>query len=250
MADLPQAVTTITLDLAASHEGAGIRRQVHRKTVQLIHVTQPVLWGQAGPDLLLRIECWNTVESSVHVTGGDGVNTDVVLGPLSSQRATEVNDTGLGGVVARLLLWVVDDRTRHAGNEDDASGLLGSNHGLGDSLSHEERTSQVDVNETTEHGVVILLGLDVGVGNTGRVDENVGCAKGVDNSVDSLDDSTSITDIDLVELHWDASALVKLGGGLVTEGLVGVEDDEGAGTGLGAGFGDGVTKTTGTADKS
>lgn len=158
-----------------------------------------------------------------------------------------MHNTGLGGVVARLLLRVVDDRTRHAGDEDDASGLLGSHHGLGDSLGHQEGSSKVDVDETAEHRVVVLLGLDVGVGDTGGVDENVGRAESVDDCVDSLDDGAAVTDVDLVELHGDAGALVELGGGLVAKGLVGVEDDDGAGTGLSAGFGNGVTETAGTA---
>jgi hypothetical protein len=135
---LPQAVTTITLDLRARHERARIRRQVNRQPIQLIHIPQPSLRSQASPDLLLRIERRHAVERRVHVTRGDGVDTDTVLCPLSSQRATEVHHTRLGGVVARLLLGVVDDRPRHTGDEDDRPRLLSSNHGLRDSLSHEE----------------------------------------------------------------------------------------------------------------
>lgn len=158
-----------------------------------------------------------------------------------------MHHTRLGGVVARLLLGVVDDGSRHGGYEDDGSRLLGSNHGLGDGLGHQEGTSQVDVDEATEHGVVVLLSLDVGVGDTGSVDEDVWCAEVLDDRVDSLDDGAAVADVNLVELHGDAGALVELGGGLVAQGLVGVEDDDGAGAGFGAGFGDGVTKTAGTA---
>lgn len=43
------------------------------------------------------------------LTWGDAVNTDVVLSPFSGQGLSELDNTSLGSVVARLLLWVVDD---------------------------------------------------------------------------------------------------------------------------------------------
>jgi hypothetical protein len=50
-------------------------------------------------------------------------------------------------------------------------------------------------------------------------------------------------------LHGDPGALVQLGGGLVAQLLVRVEDDEGAGAGFGAGFCDGVSEAAGAAGK-
>lgn len=67
------------------------------------------MWGERLPDLLLGVESWNVVEGGVHVTGGNAVDPDVELGPLSGQRLSELNDTSLRGVVTRLFLWVVDD---------------------------------------------------------------------------------------------------------------------------------------------
>lgn len=158
---LVKSVTSVNSDVGTSHELGCIRCEEDSESVEVIDGSEAGLWGEGSPDLLLGIEGWNVVEGGVHVTWRDAVDTDVVLGPLSSERLAELDNTGLGGVVTGLLLWVVDDGSRHGSNEDDGSLLAGGNHGLGNSLGHKEGTSQVDIDETTEHGVVVLLGLDV-----------------------------------------------------------------------------------------
>lgn len=89
--------------------------------------------------------------------------------------------------------------------------------------------------------MVVLLGLDVGVGDAGRVDQDVWGTELLDDRVDGLDDGAAVTDVDLVELDGDAGALVQLGRGRVAQILVGVEDDDGLCTGLGTGAGNRVS---------
>ena len=85
-----------------------------------------------------------------------------MTGPLGGEGLGELNNTGLGGVVTRLLLRVVDDSAGHRGDVDDGTASLGLDHGLTDGLGNDEGAGDVDVDETTEHVVVIDLGLDVG----------------------------------------------------------------------------------------
>lgn len=93
---------------------------------------------------------------------------------------------------------------------------------------------------------VVGLGLDVGVGDTGGVDEDVRGAVGRDASVDGGVDGGTVTDVDLEEGNGETGLLVKLGGSFVAELLVDVEDDEGLRTGLGAGPGHVVSETAST----
>lgn len=167
---LVASVTTIDDAVGASHETRRVGGKEDAEAVELVDVSETVLGSERLPDLLLGIKSGNTVEGGVHVTGRDAVDSDVILGPLSSERLSKLDDTGLGGVVAGLLLGVVDNGARHGGNEDDATGLSSSHHGTANSLGHEEGAVQVDVDETAEHGGVVGLGLNVGIGDTGRVD--------------------------------------------------------------------------------
>lgn len=199
-----------------------------------------------SPDLLLSIESWDAVQLGVHVAGGDAVDTDVVLGPLSSQTLAELDDTSLGSIVAGLLLREVDDAAGHGGNEDDGAGLASGDHGLANSLGHEEGTSQVDIDQTTEHVGVVVLSGDVGISDTGGVDQDVRSAIFLNDGVDGLDDRISITDIDLEEGDWETSESVELSSRLVTEILVGIEDDDALGASFSAGTGHVVTETAST----
>jgi len=97
----------------------------------------------------------------VKLTWGDAVYTDAVFSPLRAERLAKHDNTGLGSVVARLLLWVVDNGSGHRCNQDDGSGLASSNHGLADCLRNEEGAGQVDVDKTTEHDWVVRLSGDV-----------------------------------------------------------------------------------------
>src|SRR5688572_25793473 len=178
----------------------------------MLDSTELVLRGQRLPDLLLGLKSRDTVEGGVHVTRRDTVNTDAVLGPLSGNGLGKLDDTSLRGVVAALLLRVVDNGARHRGNEDERAGLASSHHSATNRLGHEESASEVDVDEAAEHGRVVSLGLDVGVGNTGSIDKHVGSAVHVDHGVDSSVDRCTVTDVDLEEGHRQARLLVEFSG--------------------------------------
>lgn len=151
---------------ASSHVRRTVRGEEDGKVVELVNVSETLLRGVVNPDPLLSVKGGDTVQCGVHVTRRDGVDTDAVAGPLGGERAGELNDSGLGGVVARLLLRVVDDRSGHRGDEYHRNWVLDLNHLLGDSLSDQESSSDVDVDETTEH-----LG-GVGVGRNVRALSN------------------------------------------------------------------------------
>lgn len=198
-ASLVKGVTTVNDDIGAGHEAGSVGRKEDAEAVEIVNGTQTLLGSQRLPDLLLGVKGRDLVQGGIHVTGGNAVNTDVILGPLGSKRLAELNDTSLGGVVARLLLRVVDDGARHRGNKDNGAGLASGHHGAADGLGHQERAVEVDVNETTEHGSIILLGRNVRVGNTGRVDHDVGSAIEVNNVLDGSVDGAAITNIYLEE---------------------------------------------------
>ena len=100
-------------------------------------------------------------ESLNRLTRGDTVNTDIKFSPLSSERLAELDDTGLGCIVARLLLRIIDNGSGHGGNQDDGAWLAGSNCSTTNSLRHHEGASQVDIDQTAPHLEIISLGGDV-----------------------------------------------------------------------------------------
>lgn len=239
-------VATVNDDVGAGHEAGGVGGEEDAEAVELVNSTQALLRSQGLPDLLLGLEGGDTVEGSVHVAGGDAVDTDLVLGPLGGDGLGELDDTGLGGVVAALLLGVVDNGAGHGGDHDQAAGLASGHHGAANGLGHQEGTSEVDVDQTTEHGRVVGLSLDVGVGNTGSVDENIRGAVELDNGVDGGVDGSAVTDVDLEEGNGQTRLLVQLSGGGVAQLLVGIEDDDGLGTGLSTGAGHVVAQAAST----
>jgi hypothetical protein len=95
------------------------------------------------------------------LTRGNAIDTDIKFCPLSSERLAELDDTGLGCIVARLLLRVVDNGSRHGGNQNDGARLASSNCSTTNSLGHHERASQVDVDQAAPHLEIIGLGGDV-----------------------------------------------------------------------------------------
>ena len=246
MSCLVERVATVNDDVGTGHKARSVRRQEHAEAVEVVDGTQAVLRSEGLPDLLLGVEGGHLVEGSVHVTGGDAVDTDVVLGPLSGERLAELDNTSLGGVVAGLLLGVVDDGARHGGDQDDGSRLASGHHGTANRLGHQEGTSQVDVDQSAEHGGVVLFGGDVRIGNAGRVDKNIGSAVELHNLLDSGINSGAVTNVDLEERDGEAGLLVKLSSGLVSKLLVGVEDDDGLSASLSTSASHVVTKTTGT----
>lgn len=161
---LPNAVAAIDEAVVAGHEGRAIRGKVDSEVVEVINRAETLLRGLVDPDALLGVKGGDAVEGRVHVAWGDGVDADVVASPLGSEGLGQLNDAGLGGIVAGLLLRVVDDGTGHGGDVDDGAALLGLDHLLADGLGDEEGAGDVDVNEAAELLVVVDLGLDVGAG--------------------------------------------------------------------------------------
>lgn len=159
---LPQSVSTVDDAVGTGHEGGTIRGKVDGKVVEVIDRAETLLGGLVNPDTLLGVESRDTVEGGVHVAGGDGVDADAVSCPLRSQRLGQLNDTGLGGIVAALLLWVVDDASGHGSNEDDGTTIARLDHLTANGLGDEEVAVDVDVDESSEHLGVVGLGLDVG----------------------------------------------------------------------------------------
>jgi hypothetical protein len=100
-------------------------------------------------------------ESLNRLTRGDTVYTDIELGPLSSERLAELNNTRLGCIVARLLLRVIDNGSGHGGNQDDRARLASSNCSTTNSLGHHERAGQVDIDQAAPHLEIISLSGDV-----------------------------------------------------------------------------------------
>lgn len=159
---LPNRVTTVDQAVVASHEAGTVGGQVHGEVVEVVNRAEALLGGLIDPNALLRVKGWDTVKGSVHIAGGDRVDADVVAGPLRSERLGQLYNAGLGGVVARLLLRVVDHGAGHRGDVDYGTASLGLDHGLADGLGNDEGASDVDINEATELVMVVGLGLDVG----------------------------------------------------------------------------------------
>lgn len=94
-------------------------------------------------------------------TRRDTVHTDVVLCPLSAKRLSKLDNSSLRCVVTGLFLRVVDDGSGHGGNQYNRAGFTSSNHCPSNSLGHQEGSSEVDINESTEHHMVVSFGRDV-----------------------------------------------------------------------------------------
>jgi len=114
---LDASVATIDQDVSAGGEARGRRSQVDGAVGELVHVTKAAHRGAALPFREEALE--RTVQGSVHVTGRDGVDTNAEGGPLNSERAREVENTGLGGVVRVLRLGEVDDVGGHGRDVHD-----------------------------------------------------------------------------------------------------------------------------------
>jgi hypothetical protein len=70
--------------------------------------------------------------------------------------------------------------------------------------------------------------------NASRVDKNVRSTELVDDRVNSLDDGTSITNINPVELNRESTQCMKFGRRFVSQVLVSVKNYDGLGSSLGA----------------
>jgi len=159
---LPDGVTAVDEAVVSGHEAGSVGGEVDGQVVQVVDSTQALLRSLIDPDALLGIESGNAVEGSVHVAGADRVDTNLVAGPLGGEGLGKLDNTGLRGVVAGLLLRVVHDSAGHGGDVDDRPASLSLDHLLADSLRNEEGSGDVDVDETTELVVVVGFSLDIG----------------------------------------------------------------------------------------
>lgn len=80
---------------------------------------------------------------------------DVVLGSLSRQRPAQLHHACLGGIVTRLLLWVVDNATAHAGNKHNGCRPPSSDGGAPYGMRHEERPSGRAFSRTCQRGTIV-----------------------------------------------------------------------------------------------
>ena len=161
---LPQGVTAVNKAVVTSHVAGTRRSEVDSEVVEVVNSAEALLRSVVHPDTLLSVKSGNTVESGVHVAGRDGVDANVVASPLGSEGLGELNDSGLGGVVAGLLLRVVDNGARHRGDVDHGATSLELDHLLTNSLGDEESAGDVDVEKAAKLLRVVGLSLDVGAG--------------------------------------------------------------------------------------
>jgi len=67
-------------------------RVLHPGTTNLLLLpgTETLLWGLVDPDALLGVEGGYSIESSVRVARADGVDADLVTGPLGGEGLGEL----------------------------------------------------------------------------------------------------------------------------------------------------------------
>lgn len=94
-------MTTVDTDITASHEAAGIAEEVDRDSAVVLRLgqtTKHVLLGPLGAALgILDEQLLN--HGGDNVARGDGVDSNAILTPLSSEVTGELENSSLGGVV-------------------------------------------------------------------------------------------------------------------------------------------------------
>ena len=85
-------------------------------------------------------------QGSTCVTRADTINIHATGSPLGSQGSRQVHDPSLGGIVGHLILWTIDDRSRHRGRIDDLALAL-FQHDTPLSLATEKHSSQIQIND-------------------------------------------------------------------------------------------------------
>ncbi|KAH3670410.1 hypothetical protein OGAPHI_000925 [Ogataea philodendri] len=150
--DLPTCESTINSNVGSCSVGRGrVGEQVKHGTCELLWLGKTAHWDARQPSLVHAIITVNDVlgEWCKDVTWGESVNSDVVLGPLSSQGFHHVDDTSLGHVVGDLWLWVVDDFSGHGADHDHGTALnVVLDERLGKGLGHKQGAQQVDLDES------------------------------------------------------------------------------------------------------
>lgn len=208
---LPHGITTVDLQIVASHVGAGVASQVDVGALELLRLTIAAHGDHRQPEVL-SILVHEVGQTGVNVTGRDAVNAGKVA-PLVREGARHVDTARLGDVVRALFLGVVDDVAGHGRSDDEvaSAALLEVSAG---SLGAVEDTSQVGLNDL----VPVLDGAvqETAARRTARVgDEAVDLAKVLDHVLDELLHALPVADIALVGLGLDAVLLLQLLGVLL-----------------------------------
>lgn len=122
-----------------------------------------------------RRPCKSYSQSSEHIARANAVNTDIMTGPLHSERSSKVAYSSLRGVVRSLGLGNINDSAGHGADHDDAPGRLPLHQVL--SNINGEKVCAVDIDTPqllhTVEGVVD--GLEV-LGEAGRRDQVIDLA--------------------------------------------------------------------------
>lgn len=98
---LPRGMATVHAQVATSHEAARIAEQEHGGTAVLLRAGQTAQHVLLGPLVAALGELDEQLLDHLgdDVAWGNGVDADVVLAPLGSQVAAQLDDSGFAGVV-------------------------------------------------------------------------------------------------------------------------------------------------------
>lgn len=101
MGGLPRGVATVHAEIASRHERAGVREEEHGGATVLVGGGQTAEHVVLGPFVAALGELLEELldHGGDNVTGGDGVDADVVRTPLHGEVARELDDSGLAGIV-------------------------------------------------------------------------------------------------------------------------------------------------------
>ena len=158
---LPALVATVDDDvLTGGVGGGGVGEQVEDGAAELGGVGHALHRDHGHPSV---VQVGVAVDDVLGQRGGDvarrqGVDADVVLGPLRGQGLDHVDDAGLGHVVGDLGLRVVDDDAGHGPDHHDraaADAVLDQRSGK--RLRDVERAQQVHLHQVLCVGGRVLL---------------------------------------------------------------------------------------------
>jgi hypothetical protein len=209
---LAGAVTTVNDEVGAGRVGGGVGAEVDVGSLELLGLTVAT-HGDHGVPQLLGVLVDEVRETSVNVSGGDGVDTGEVA-PLVGERAGHVDAAGLGDVVRGLLLREVGNVTGHGGGDDERTGLA-LLEVVADGLGAVCNTEEIGLDDLLEGGDLAVK--DTGVGGLAGVgDKGVNLAKVGNDVLDELLARLVVGNIELVGLGLDAVLLLESGGVLLT----------------------------------
>lgn len=166
MSHLSASISTVNDKVRASSVGAGIRQEVHIRSLELLGIAVAAHGDHAPPELLgLSID--KVRQTGVDVSRGDAVDAGKVA-PLVGERSRHVDAAGLGHVVRGLLLGVVGDVAGHGGGDDEGAVALLLEEGA-DGLGAVGGAVEVDLDNVVPVGSRAVDDTSVG-GSTGAED--------------------------------------------------------------------------------